>query len=120
MAEGVYGKAQTKMGAENEAMREIVEYDEDIPEIVIPCKGELAPTDTSHWYLGITREDFLKIYDGLDIDISLFDEYPESDAEMLERFLPSKLWRLNNLYFIINKDGYLDELCPTRSIRGKY
>ena len=106
MAEGVYGKAQTKMGAENEAMREIVEYDEDIPEIVIPCKGELAPTDTSHWYLGITREDFLKIYDGLDIDISLFDEYPESDAEMLERFLPSKLWRLNNLYFIINKDGY--------------
>ena len=107
-ADGVYGREKAKQASIEEAMREVTVYEEEeeIPDVVIPCKGELAPTDTSHWYLGISREDFKEIYKGLNIDISLFDGYPSNDDEMVENFLPSKLWRLNNLYFIINKDGY--------------
>ena len=105
-ADGVYGHSKTKLASEAEAMREITDEYDEIPEVIIPCKGELAPKDKSHWYLGISRDDFIHIYDGLGVDVALFDNYPDSDADMVENFLPSKLWRLNNLYFIINKDGY--------------
>jgi len=30
---------------------------------------------------------------------------PKTEQELLFTYLPSKLWRLNNLYYIINKDG---------------
>ena len=69
-------------------------------------KGELKAPDHDKWYLGITREQFLDIYKDLDIDISLFDTYPKDDIDFMENYLPSKLWRLNNLYTIVNKDGY--------------
>jgi len=69
-------------------------------------KGELKAPDHDKWYLGITREQFIEIYAGLDIDVSLFDTYPKDDKDFMENYLPSKLWRLNNLYTIVNKDGY--------------
>ncbi len=109
MANGVYGKAITAKAKLTEMDREVTSYeDEVIPDVKIQCKGELAGPDHSTWYMGITREDFLEIYEGTSIsaDIRVFDSYPENDDEMLETYLPSKLWRLNNLYFIINKDGY--------------
>lgn len=102
-ANGVYGEHKVAKGELDELMRG---NDEEIPEVHIPCKGELARTDHSVWYLGISREDFAEIYKGLNIHVSTFDTYPETDEDMIENFLPSKLWRLNNLYFIINKDGY--------------
>ena len=107
-ANGVYGTHKTAGARAKEADREITVYDEEdeaIPDVVIPCIGTAHPVDHSTWYLGITREDFLEIYKGLDVDINVFDTYPESDNDMLENYLPSKLWRLNNLYFIINKAG---------------
>jgi len=69
-------------------------------------KGELKAPDHGKWYLGITREQFKGLYAGLDVDIATFDNYPATDKSFMEDFLPSKLWRLNNLYTIINKDGY--------------
>jgi len=103
------GKARIAESIKHEMDREKVSYeDEVIPDVVIPCKGSLAKTDHSNWYLGITREQFKEIYAGTSVvnDISIFDSYPNSDEETVEKYLPSKLWRLNNLYFIINKDGY--------------
>ena len=69
-------------------------------------KGELKAPNHDSWYLGITREQFLRIYDGLDVRVEDFDTYPRDDNDFVQNFLPSKLWRLNNLYTIINKDGY--------------
>lgn len=45
------------------------------------------------------------IYEGIDIEWGLLYREPASDKELEESFLCSKLWRLNNLYTIINKDG---------------
>lgn len=39
------------------------------------------------------------------IDLSIFERKPKSDIDLIENFLPSKLWRLNNLYTIVNKAG---------------
>lgn len=57
--------------------------------------------------LAITREQFLAIYDGLPIcnDIDTFYTEPTSDIDLITNYLPSKLWRLNNLYTIVNKHG---------------
>ena len=58
-----------------------------------------------NWPLTISEEDFDIIYKGLNIDKSIFKREPESDADYITNFLVSKLWRLNNLYTIIDKDG---------------
>jgi len=55
------------------------------------------------WYLNITREEFKELYPTG--DISLFEREPESDEDFIANFLPNKLWRLNNIYTIIDKDG---------------
>ncbi len=63
--------------------------------------------NNDYWYLRITREQFLDIYRGTDVigDVGLFDKPPVSDEDMILNYLPSKLWRLNNLYTIRDKFG---------------
>ncbi len=57
--------------------------------------------------LSITPEQFKKIYAGTPISTSceMYYQSPVSDKQYLNEFLPSKLWRLNNLYTIIDKQG---------------
>jgi len=55
-----------------------------------------------NWYLGITPEQFTRIY-GEAIDMEIFTRPSKSDEEFINRYLTSKLWRLNNLYYIIDK-----------------
>lgn len=57
--------------------------------------------------LSITKEEFLVIYKGLKIcdHVDLFYSMPTSDIDLIENYLPSKLWRLNNIYSIVNKHG---------------
>lgn len=57
--------------------------------------------------LNITREEFREIYKGLPIleSENLFFSAPKTDMEVLYGYLPSKLWRLNNIYTIVNKFG---------------
>lgn len=57
--------------------------------------------------LNITKEQFNKIYAGtrLAAYVDLFYTKPETDTELLNIYLPSKLWRLNNLYTIVDKFG---------------
>ena len=61
------------------------------------------------WYLSITPEQFDEIYHNTPaMQIKhLFTTYPTSDKEFIEQYLPSKLWRLNNLYTIKDKEGNL-------------
>jgi hypothetical protein len=56
------------------------------------------------WDLAITPDQFRTIY-GEAVDIRLFMTDPQSDNELMDRYLCSKLWRLNNLYMIVDKDG---------------
>lgn len=57
--------------------------------------------------LNITREQFREIYHGLNVASyeELFFTEPTSDVDLLKNYLPSKLWRLNNVYTIVNKHG---------------
>lgn len=57
--------------------------------------------------LSISKAEFLRIYKGLPIcdSIDLFYTEPKSDIDLLQNYLPSKLWRLNNIYKIVNKQG---------------
>ena len=105
MSEGIYGRARTTKARYEEADREVSTDYEEIPEVAIPIKGEVYREATDTWYLAITREEFDEIYKGLDVDASLFYGDPKNDEAMLNDFLPSKLWRLNNIYWIIDKDG---------------
>lgn len=56
------------------------------------------------WYLGITKEQFKELY-GEAVDMSIFEREPVDDHDLVANFLPSKLWRLNNLYTIVTKQG---------------
>jgi len=55
--------------------------------------------------LAITQEQFEAIYPGVDHDI--FTREPHDEDDLWANFMTSKLWRLNNLYTIANKDGDL-------------
>ena len=55
-------------------------------------------------YCGITMEQFDEIYSRV-IDKELFLHEPADDSEFLNKYMVSKLWRLNNLYTIVDKDG---------------
>ena len=58
----------------------------------------------SPWLLpNITEQEFGHLFPQAKLD--LFKNIPESDEELLTVFLPSKLWRLNNLYTIVDKIG---------------
>lgn len=57
------------------------------------------------WYLSITKDEFDELYPDL-IDIKwIFENEPNDDEDMIKNYLPVKLWRMNNLYWIENKDG---------------
>lgn len=57
--------------------------------------------------LRITREQFDEIYAGTNPAkyADIFFKDPEHDDDLLKNFFPSKLWRLNNLYTIVDKRG---------------
>lgn len=55
--------------------------------------------------MSITRAQFREYYPTLVPYIDIFYKEFKSDQQFLEEYLVSKLWRLNNLYTIINKDG---------------
>lgn len=59
-----------------------------------------------HWHLGITEADFDIIYKGIDIDKEIFRHKP-TDEDTYKDYSLSKLWRMNNWYKVINKDGEL-------------
>ena len=63
--------------------------------------------EKDYWYLKITREQYKEIYAGTTVlkDLPLFEKPPVSDEDMILNYLPSKLWRLNNLYTIRDKFG---------------
>lgn len=53
--------------------------------------------------LPVSKEQLLELFPKCDAEIFFRD--PKSDHEFMTRFLPNKLWRLNNLHTIVNKDG---------------
>lgn len=62
---------------------------------------------TEYSCLSISREEFRKIYNGLDIleHEELFYSRPQTEKELYFKYFPSKLWRLNNCYTIVDKYG---------------
>ena len=72
--------------------------------------------------LKITREDFREIYSGLSIleDEDLFFTDPASNQDLFDTYMPSKLWRLNNLYTIIDKLGNRVPFVMNRSQHKAY
>ncbi len=64
----------------------------------------------------ITKSDFKDLYPLADHDIFYRD--PTSDIELAERFLTNKLWRMNNLYTIVDKFGnIIDFVMNTSQLR---
>jgi hypothetical protein len=70
----------------------------------------------------ISREQFREIYAGLDIlnDEDTFFTEPESDTDAAQNYLPSKLWRLNNIYTIVDKYGKRVTFCMNASQHKVY
>jgi len=60
--------------------------------------------------LAITEAQFDTIYGGT-VDKDIFLREPADDADLINNFLTSKLWRLNNLYRIVDKDGSRIRFC---------
>lgn len=60
----------------------------------------------------IDRKTFRETYAGTSIlnDEELFFTKPSSPEDLVKNYLPSKLWRLNNLYHIVNKWGQLEPM----------
>jgi len=54
----------------------------------------------------LTKEEYEDTYFGLEKpEYGLFEKEPSSDEDFLMNYVTSKLWRMNNLYTIIDKDG---------------
>lgn len=53
----------------------------------------------------LTKEKFLSLYQGREDLYELLTTDPQSEEEFVTKYLPSKLWRLNNLYKVIDKAG---------------
>ena len=58
----------------------------------------------SAWNLSITPAQFESIYQG-SVDIDIFRTSPTTDEELVTKYFSCKLWRLNNLYTIVDKKG---------------
>lgn len=54
--------------------------------------------------LRISRETFLELYGDL-MPYNIFITEPQNDTKLIEKYMISKLWRMNNLYTIVDKDG---------------
>lgn len=63
----------------------------------------------SYSCLNITEQQFDEIYQGTSVHNykHLFFTAPKDEQDLFENYLPSKLWRLNNIYTIVNKYGDL-------------
>ncbi len=55
----------------------------------------------------INRETLVKLYPSVKDYSDIFYREPKNTKELIKRFMPSKLWRLNNLYSIVDKQGNL-------------
>lgn len=60
------------------------------------------------WNLKISKEEFTLLY-GSNVRMDIFEREPKDEADLIANFLPSKLWRLNNLYHITVKTIKGDE-----------
>jgi hypothetical protein len=58
------------------------------------------------WQLSISRDQFCELYPNFH-NPDIFERPFKSDSDFIENYLASKLWRLNNLYTIIDKYGRL-------------
>ena len=65
----------------------------------------------------ISEQEFLEYYPGRERLWELLNTKPKSEGEFIEKYLPSKLWRLNNLYYITNKIG---EVVPFKMKRAQF
>ena len=54
----------------------------------------------------IPREELLEIFPEIKDFVYIFYTEPDDNQDLLENYAPSKLWRLNNLYTIIDKEGH--------------
>ena len=78
--------------------------------------------DNSYWYLSITPKEYEWIYRGtsaLDL-LYLFKRPPKDEIQWKGQYLNTKLWRLNNIYTIINKDGIKELFTMNRAQHIKY
>ena len=75
------------------------------------------------WYLNITEEQYDKVYRDcprlLEIKY-LFKSEPTSEEEWKGWYLNTKLWRMNNIYYIINKDGDKERFTMNLAQHMKY
>ena len=53
----------------------------------------------------ITEKEFRLWYPGKEHVWELLNTKPRTEGEFMTKYLPSKLWRLNNLYYIVNKEA---------------
>lgn len=67
--------------------------------------------------LSVTRDEFLVLFPGRGHIWELLNSRPRSEGEFVTKYLPSKLWRLNNLYYITNKAG---EKVPFKMNRAQF
>ena len=63
------------------------------------------PKKNPYLNLRITEEQFKEYYPGMEQYEYIFKEDFKNDIQFIEEYLTSKLWRMNNLYTIIDKDG---------------
>lgn len=76
--------------------------------VLEPAKVDILPSPLLNtWHLAITEEDFDTIYFGLGMDKDIFKRVPETDIDYQDNFAVSKLWRMNNWYKVIDKNGDL-------------
>lgn len=68
---------------------------------------EIEPDGKEYSCINLTREEFRRIYSGTKVLAyeALFFSKPSSEEILLKEYLPSKLWRLNNCYTIVDKHG---------------
>lgn len=57
------------------------------------------------WQLSITEEEFIELFPGMFEYKHVFEREWKDDEDFIENYLSSKLWRMNNLYTILDKDG---------------
>jgi len=55
--------------------------------------------------LSISEQEFLSFFPGKEHLWHLLNTKPKNKEELIKKYLPSKLWRLNNIYKIIDKVG---------------
>ena len=53
----------------------------------------------------IPREDLVKLFPEIESYAYIFYTEPDDNTDLIENYANSKLWRLNNLYTIIDKEG---------------